>query len=62
MKFEKWEELKKENFEEYRKAYSDYMYSDGIAYDCLNCPEGNGKSRLKPCGQQVCWVTAHRRN
>ena len=44
------------------EEYADFMWN-GEAYDCLNCPEnrGNkGNTGRYDCGQQSCWLVAHK--
>lgn len=51
-----WEKLKREDYPEYCKRYSEFMYDEGNELNCSCCPKG---PESWGCHQQNCWVTAH---
>lgn len=54
-----WEDLKNRSFDEYVKAYKNFMYNRSNEFCCTECPENSGHTGRLPCGQQNCWVTCH---
>jgi hypothetical protein len=55
------EELKMAMTEKEIREYTNWMYTEGNAYDCEHCPANEGNFDGKPlkCGQQHCWVEVH---
>ena len=39
MNNEEWEKLSKENYPEYCKRYSEFMYDEGNELNCSHCPK-----------------------
>jgi len=54
-----WEELWKENKEEYQKLYKEFVYNKSNICNCDNCPRNENQQGKYPCGQQNCWVLIH---
>lgn len=64
MNVNKWEQLRVNNPEEYKRMYCAFMYNPECVGCCAICPENNGQDGgaghvAGPCGQQHCWVAIH---
>ena len=53
------EYMKKFNSDPSVIAYKKFMYDESNEFNCSECP-ANTDGEYRGCGQQMCWVTAHR--
>ena len=56
---EQWQQLSRENYDEYIDEYKRFMFNEANIGSCEHCPSNCGSDNYQhrlPCGQWHCWV------